>query len=357
MDHRRTAAAWHVEEGSPLDGYARTGKVVGELLGEIEDCLAIVERGEIDIELDPVEEHQRLTALLHHVQPEWAKQRARTAGRWFGAGPAESWVERFVGGRSDAEAAAAARQLLQSIDDGDPAVVDHGTSWDRGDVAEIHSDWGWREPDRDDPAHGRWAAAQAGVTDAYASAFVETFWEAVVVACRRELTVTAATPAGPHHRQSAGTDRAMTGPSAHGSTERAVSPPDGSARLPFVRAARSDWARERSDGVPDGWITERIGRWGHDDAEVVYNARRYEVMLTSSRAADDVVAGLEASGWERHGEAGSRTFWTRDRIAATRAALARVDHDSGRDRTVSAGRSDEAPERFAPAGLDRGLAL
>jgi hypothetical protein len=188
-EHRQTAAAWHGGESSRLYAYASTGTVLGGLDDEIEDCLAIVEHGELEIELDPVDEHQRLTALLHHVERELGKSRAEEVGGEHGRIAAAWWHQDALGGRATGDTAATARRLLQGIEEGDPAVLDMAPGWDQiASAAEVMAEAGWREPDLDDrEAHDRWEAAQPGVCDVYASGFVDAFWEAVAEACRDEL--------------------------------------------------------------------------------------------------------------------------------------------------------------------------
>jgi hypothetical protein len=48
--------------------------------------------------------------------------------------------------------------------------------------------------------------------------------------------------------------------------------------------------------------------------------------MFTSQAGPDILAALEADGWQRHATDGGRVAWTRDRLAATQAALARHGH-------------------------------
>jgi hypothetical protein len=112
----------------------------------------------------------------------------------------------------------------------------------------------------------------------------------------------------------------------------------GEPTLPFLRAIEypaSDKPSQSADSTPPGWIAEAAGRWAGQAVEVVYDPRRHAVMFTSSSSStnSEVVRLLEAGGWERRATGGNRTFWTQDRLAATRAALARLDQSaSGAER-------------------------
>ncbi len=106
--------------------------------------------------------------------------------------------------------------------------------------------------------------------------------------------------------------------------------------------------RQRRPGGPTplGWVTEHVGRWpgvGWTAAEVVYNPRRYQVMLT--QVGHDVSGALEAAGWQRHATDGDRVLWTRDRLSATQAALARLDHAAAIDPPAAGLRPGLALER------------
>jgi hypothetical protein len=83
--------------------------------------------------------------------------------------------------------------------------------------------------------------------------------------------------------------------------------------------------RRRAPGgpVPVGWVSEHVGCWHGRDTEVVYNPGRHQVMVT--QVGEDAAGRVEASGWQRHAVDGDRVMWTRDRLVATRAALARHD--------------------------------
>lgn len=90
---------------------------------------------------------------------------------------------------------------------------------------------------------------------------------------------------------------------------------------PFLRPA----APPHGDhGVPDGWVAEPAGEWRGRAAEVVYDPRRHDVMVSEGLVRDDASAALCTDGWMRCAVEGGRTLWARDRIAATREALARL---------------------------------
>src|SRR5262245_39790477 len=55
LQHRQTAADWHGGQDSALYAYASTGTVVTGLAGEIEDCIAQIERGHTPAELEPAD--------------------------------------------------------------------------------------------------------------------------------------------------------------------------------------------------------------------------------------------------------------------------------------------------------------
>jgi hypothetical protein len=187
--HRRTASAWHDGDWSPLYAYASTGAVLRGLDREIRECLDVVERGELDLELDPVVEHERLLALLRAVEPEIARAKAREIGVEDGETAAAWWQQDVLGGRATGDTSAVARQVLAGIEDGDPAILDALTTSIEGYTAEdLQADCDWEEPDVDDrPAHGRWEATRPELWDAYQTACQESFHDAVAAACQREV--------------------------------------------------------------------------------------------------------------------------------------------------------------------------
>jgi hypothetical protein len=98
-------------------------------------------------------------------------------------------------------------------------------------------------------------------------------------------------------------------------------------RRPFFRRVEHPpFEPRRSNPTPAGWVSESVGRWAGHETEVVYDPRRYAVMLTSERRLGSAIeAAVEAEGWERRAVDGDRTFWTRDMLAATARTLARFD--------------------------------
>jgi hypothetical protein len=107
--------------------------------------------------------------------------------------------------------------------------------------------------------------------------------------------------------------------------------------------------RRRSPGgpLPVGWIVEDVGQWPGvhgTDAEVVYNPRRHQVMVTQGLDPESAAA-LQADGWQRHATDGDRVLWTRDRVAVTQAALARLDQAAAIDPPVAGLRPSLALER------------
>jgi hypothetical protein len=189
FDHRQTAAEWHGGQRTPLYAYASTGTVVRGLDSEIRDCLDIVEHGAISRDADPVTEHERLVALLHHIEADVVVQEASDIGRQHGESAAAWWQQDALGGRATGDAAATARRVLKGIDDGDPAILDALPGPDDGyTTAELEDDCDWDEPDLDDqPAHSRWRAARSDIWDAYRSTFHDTVSVAVADVCRNEL--------------------------------------------------------------------------------------------------------------------------------------------------------------------------
>ena len=110
-----------------------------------------------------------------------------------------------------------------------------------------------------------------------------------------------------------------------------------------VHLAARPFLRQAGVGpTPPGWVVESTGRWA---TEVVYDPRRHEVAITWQTKPTGTAAVLESTGWERLAVDGPRTFWTRDRHAATRAALDR------HDRSVIAG-TEVARQPHSAASAD-----
>lgn len=196
VEHRRTAAAWHRWPGSPLYVYAHTGEVVDGLVTEIHEVLDRIEHGAVSAEVDVVDEHARLRALLVAVQPQAAMRKARAIGHADGRQGAAWWEQDAIGGRTSGDTTSVARRLLQGVEDGDPAILD--TLPDLSDVgsagytadqlAELAGDCLWPEPDLDDgDAHQRWENALPDIRDAYEEGFREGVVDAVIHACRAQL--------------------------------------------------------------------------------------------------------------------------------------------------------------------------
>lgn len=124
---------------------------------------------------------------------------------------------------------------------------------------------------------------------------------------------------------------------------------------PFLRAIEYpafDKPPQHGDSAPPGWVAEPAGRWAGQAIEVVYDPRRFQVMFTSnsSSTSSEVIRLLEAGGWERRATGGNRSFWTQDRLAATRAALARLDRPaSGAERARPQHTVEDPSEVTRPA--------
>jgi hypothetical protein len=310
--HRQTAADWSGGESSALYAYATTGAVPAGIAEEIEDRLAMIERAEVGGELDRVGERERLRALLHHVEPKLVTSRAYDIGQEHGRGAAQRWLHDALDGRPSGESVATASHLLQGIEEGDPAIFDLASEWDEvASPAEIAARSGWPEPGIDDvAAHRRWEAAQVDICGAYVTGFVDAFWDVAAVACRRAL--------------------AESGP--------------------YVRPAAASTVSGRAQGEktnPPGWVVEPIGQWHGVESEVVYDPRRFEVTVSdySSMWSEKYVAAFRAAGWEQQAVDGSAGFWTRDRVASARNALARFDQ---RADVIPAEQADVASRRPAP---------
>ena len=286
--HRQTAADWHRgEESSALYAYATTGAIRAGIAGEIDVRLVMIERAEVGGDLDRVGEHQRLRALLHHVQPQFVAASAYDVGQDHGRSAAQRWRHDALDDRPVSETVATARRILEAFDEGDPEIFDLASGWDEvASPAEIADQSGWPEPGIDDvETHRRWEAAQFDICGAYVAGFVDAFWDVAVVACRGELV-----DASPHIR------------------------PAGSSTI--VDPAGGEVA------VPPGWVAESIGLWVGVRSEVIYNPRRLEVDVT-----DVETVGASASvGWQIVEPGGSRVLRIRDRGVAARAALDRLDH-------------------------------
>lgn len=120
---------------------------------------------------------------------------------------------------------------------------------------------------------------------------------------------------------------------------------------PFLRSAAPQHGEE---AVPHGWVAEPAGEWGGRPVEVVYDARRHDVMVSEGVVRDDTSAALRADGWMRCAVEGRRTLWARGRIAATREALARFDDVAATEPALPPGAARSPVGRPEPG---RGLGL
>lgn len=106
-----------------------------------------------------------------------------------------------------------------------------------------------------------------------------------------------------------------------------VDPPDGWIAEPV----RGDWHGHRVEVVYDALVHEVAFLWRtrgdrHSPGiDVVYAHHDRDVTLISSDDAASSERTLEALGWTQLAVDGQRSFWTRDRHAATRAALRHLD--------------------------------
>jgi hypothetical protein len=301
--HRQTAADWHRGETTPaLYAYAATGAVEAGLAGEIEDLLATIERAQPGGTLDPVGEHQRLRALLHHAEPKVVALSSYDVGRHDGRSAATRWDYDTFDDRPASETMAVARRILDAVEAGDPRSVELDLGWDEiASPAEIAARSGWIAPSIDDVvAYKRWETAQPDIYDAYVAGFADAFWDVAVVACRRELV-----DASPHIR------------------------PVGSVTIPDPAGGEMP--------VPSGWVAESIGLWDRARSDVIYNPRRLKVDLLDGNATEAMV------GWQIAEPGGSKVLWIRDRDAATRAALDRLDHRIAQARASGPAPTDEPP--------------
>lgn len=320
LDHRQTAAAWHSGQSSPLYAYASSGAIAVGVDDEILDCLGIVERGELDIEFDAVDEHERLLALLRHVEPELAKDRASDLGRDHGESAAAWWEQDALGGRATEDTTATAERVLRGIEDGDPLVLDALPGWDSiASSDEIVATSGWPEPDADDrDAHDRWQAAQASILDAYTTAFVDAFLASAAASCRSELSNQMVERSDERFEQDFADGgslvvhqrRASTRPQAVQLEPDVGEPHSRSDGMPIDAVERagptSPFLRptDRSNvdspegrrPTPPGWTVDVVGTWDGREVEAVYDPRRYEIMLTASEPTADVASAFEGRG-------------------------------------------------------------
>lgn len=97
---------------------------------------------------------------------------------------------------------------------------------------------------------------------------------------------------------------------------------------PFLRPT------DRGRLAPVGWVAEPAGRWAGAEVEVVYDPRRHNVLLLRSNVSDVVRTAAADTGYRRVGMDGTQEMWVRDRLAATRAVLERLDRSPERQRAA-----------------------
>lgn len=92
---------------------------------------------------------------------------------------------------------------------------------------------------------------------------------------------------------------------------------------PYLRPATQDG----TDPVPcpSGWEAEPVGLWDGQWQEIVYHPRRHDVLIVRGECAPTLEASLPASGWNEARQTDGARMWVRDRLAATREALARLE--------------------------------
>lgn len=75
-----------------------------------------------------------------------------------------------------------------------------------------------------------------------------------------------------------------------------------------------------SGPAPDSPVS--VGESGWPEAAGIHPSR-HDVMLFVGRVLPPLRAELESEGWRLHADDGDKQLWTRDRVAAARAALNR----------------------------------
>lgn len=92
---------------------------------------------------------------------------------------------------------------------------------------------------------------------------------------------------------------------------------------PYLRLASPDGAPPAP--CPPGWLAEPVGLWDGGHREIVYHPRRHDVLVVRGRCPPALEASLPVSGWAEASRSGDARMWVRDRLAATRAALGRLE--------------------------------
>ena len=90
-----------------------------------------------------------------------------------------------------------------------------------------------------------------------------------------------------------------------------------------------------ADEPPEGWEREPIGTWNGYQAEVVHDPRRHDYLLVRGSAADDIDGGLAHAGYQFQATDGRQWLWTRDRLDAARARIARTDRPPALEATAA----------------------
>ncbi len=78
-------------------------------------------------------------------------------------------------------------------------------------------------------------------------------------------------------------------------------------------------------GCAEGWAVEPAGLWDGRHMEVVYNPRRHDVVFIRGHLSPSVESALPSVGYAETGSADGVRMFVRDRSAATRAALDRLE--------------------------------
>ena len=76
------------------------------------------------------------------------------------------------------------------------------------------------------------------------------------------------------------------------------------------------------DQVPAGWRIRVLGLMTGPPVEVAYHPDRHDVLVVAGNSLERLGRQLADAGWARLGPYTDGEVWTRDRLAATRAALA-----------------------------------
>lgn len=88
--------------------------------------------------------------------------------------------------------------------------------------------------------------------------------------------------------------------------------------------------------VPTGWTIRVLGLMTGPPVEVAYHPDRHDVLVVAGGSLQRFGRQLADAGWERLAPYPDGEVWTRDRAAATRAALARHTTSTGPNRTQPA---------------------